>query len=89
MPCVPFTANAVNLGKLKHGCLSRNQASKPRLAGIRCEAPHVNGNKPLEHAASTSGRSRSSNWERKSDVYVLRSDGHSCNRETVTGEKTR
>lgn len=35
-------------------------------------------------ASSNGGGSRSSHWKPKSDVYLLRSDGHSCARETVT-----
>ena len=41
---------------------------------------------PFEDVFSVPRRrgSRSSHWEPKSDVYLLRSDGHSCARETVT-----
>lgn len=84
MACIGFAQSAAKLGKLQHGSLSRKQALNLRLASIRCEAPQSNGNKPSSHAASTSERSRSANWDRKSDIYVLRSDGYSCNRETVT-----
>lgn len=86
MACIGFAQSAAKLGKLQHGSLSRKQALNLRLASIRCEAPQSNGNKPSSHAASTSERSRSANWDRKSDIYVLRSDGYSCNRETVTGK---
>jgi hypothetical protein len=83
-----FTSNGVKLGKIRHGSfVSRKQALNLRVGSIRCEAPQSNGNNPSSHAASTSGTSRSANWDRKSDIYVLRSDGYSCNRETVTGER--
>ncbi len=87
MTCVAFTPRAVNLGhQIKHGSLSRKQPLNRRVASIRCEAPQSNGNKADSHAASTSGRSRSASWDRKADMYVLRSDGYTCNRETVTGK---
>jgi len=85
MAGIGFTPSGAKIGRLHHGCLSRKQALNFRVVSIRCEAPHTNGNKPSIGAASTSGRSRSANWDHKSDIYVLRSDGYSCNRETVTG----
>jgi hypothetical protein len=60
----------------------------PRAAPGRClvraEAVQSNHN---GHAGpmDTVDLRHSERWERKSDIYILRSDGFSCARETVSG----
>lgn len=48
--------------------------------GCRADAGLSNGNGAAQQEA------RLKDWPRKSDLYILRSDGMSCSRETVEGK---
>ena len=65
----------------QHGCSTKRIISR-RSPVFRCEAPHSNG-VVSDNSSNGAEILRSANWERKSDIYILRSDGYSCNRETV------
>lgn len=44
----------------------------------------VETSRGFDSLGDCSTRQRSQNWDKKSDIYILRSDGFSCSRETVT-----
>ena len=62
-------------------CFSAGRAAPRARVAAEHNGGHPNG--ATHHAIAR----RSADWERKSDIYILRSDGFSCNRETVTGER--
>lgn len=60
-----------------------NRVEKIRRDNVRVSASSGQENTGY-NGCGTCLKSRSKNWEKKSDIYILRSDGFSCTRETVT-----
>lgn len=60
-----------------------SRAVKRRRDNMCVSASAGQGNKGY-NGCGTCLKSRAKNWEKKSDIYILRSDGFSCTRETVT-----
>eukprot|EP00889_Picochlorum_renovo_P003756 jgi/Picre1/30786/NNA_006146.t1 len=61
------------------------RAIKRRRDNVCVSASAGQGNTGY-NGCGTCLKSRAKNWEKKSDIYILRSDGFSCTRETVTSD---